>query len=120
MLETTCAQFAAAERPVGELRGAEMEVARSKVKGTGEENIAAVKGDLKQSVGCKNTQCYKFLGYGCTQRIRCNNCRKEDHKAADCFNQTATGVEEEGKEEEVREEDIEGVKEGEEVKMYMG
>ena len=42
VLETTCAQFAA-ERTVGELRGAEMEVARSKVKGAGEESIAAVR-----------------------------------------------------------------------------
>ena len=90
VLETTCAQFAAAERTVGELRGAEMEVARSEVKGTGEESIAAVRGGLRQSVGSKDTQCYKCLGFGhmsyqCTQRIRCNNCRKEGHKAADCF-----------------------------------
>ena len=35
------------------------------------------------------------------------------------FNQTATGVEKEVREEEVREEDIEGVREGEKVKMYM-
>ena len=53
-------QFAAAGRTAGELRGAEMEVARSEVKGTREESIAAVRGGLRQSVGRKDTQCYKF------------------------------------------------------------
>ena len=59
MLETTCAQFAAAERTVEELRGAEIKVARSEVKGAGEESIAAVRGGLRQSVGRQDTQCYK-------------------------------------------------------------
>ena len=64
VLKTTCAQFAAAERMVGEFRGAEMGVARSEVKGASEENIAAVRRGMKQSIGCKNMQCYKCLVYG--------------------------------------------------------
>ena len=64
ILKTTYSQFSAAERTVAELRGAEIEVARSDVTAASEENIAAVRGGMKQSIGCKNMQCYKCLVYG--------------------------------------------------------
>ena len=48
ILETICAQFAAAERSVGEHREAEIEAARSEVKNPNEENIAAVRGGALQ------------------------------------------------------------------------
>ena len=43
VLETTWAQFVAAERTVKELREAEVEVAKSDIKSSREENIAAVR-----------------------------------------------------------------------------
>ena len=67
-----------------------MEVAWSGARSIEVESIAAVREEIRQYRGHKYTQCYKCLGYGpmsyqCTQRIRRINCRKEGHKAADCF-----------------------------------